>query len=365
MKYCGVDCLNKSFRVAVDILKTEEKSSGEFYIEGYASTSDLDRQGEIITLDALKDTAKNLVEVNSTVFYGHEYDLSNAIGRIVDATVDDTGLLIKIYISSWAKELRTKVREGIISKFSIGGRVIQDSEYSWEEAVKRGFIKEDLPKLYDKIRVIEKIELFEVSLVGVPANPQAQLISSISKALELMYKGGESVSKELEKKEEIKEETSKEEVVDEKKEEESKEENQATIEATENKTTETEPTNEEKTEDTSKEDQKTEESSKEETTEEDIKDLLEEETEPDDDKAKKPYYYYYGRELKEKIDKMGEALARIEEAIKKLTDLIKDKVKTIEIHEEKKSIVDTKDPIEKKETQEDPDELFYKRMLGR
>lgn len=364
MKYCGVDCLNKSFRVAVDILKTEEKSSGEFYIEGYASTTDLDRQGEIITLDALKNTAKNLVDINSTVFYGHEYDLSNAVGRVVDATVDDTGLLLKIYISSWAKELRTKIREGIISKFSIGGRVIQDSEYSWEEAVSQGFIKEDLPKIYDKIRVIEKIELFEVSLVGVPANPQAQLISSISKALELMYKGGESVSKEIEKKEDLKEEVA----------EEKKEETQASSDSTESQETEATTTEEKKEESTTEEttskdeekigsEEATEE--KEEISDNEIKDLLEEESE-DEAKAKKPYYYYYGKDIKEKLEKMGKSLARIEEAIKSLTDLIKDKVKTIEIHEEKKSIVDTKDPIERKEeTQEDPDELFYKRLLGR
>jgi len=319
----------KIFKFYADILKSEGTENTDFYVEGYASTSNLDRQGDIIILDALKDAAKELVNVNNTVFYGHSYDLSNAVGRIVEASVDDIGLKVKIFVSSWAKELRTKLKEGIINKFSIGGKVVDDETISKEEAIRRGLVDNNCP--FDKIHVIKKLELYEVSFVGVPANPEAQVLSLV-KALENLYKGGEDMKerKDLEQ-----------EKIEQKQEEEKKEQEQ--------------PKAEEKKE------------QKEEFSEEEIKDLLEESKDEEENKPYDYYYYYYGKEIHEKLDKLGEAIAEISKKLDELIELIKEKVKTIEVIAEKKSVIKKEDikKEEKKENEEDVDELFLKFLKKR
>jgi len=319
----------KIFKFYADILKSEGTEDTDFYVEGYASTSNLDRQGDIIILDALRDAAKELVNVNNTVFYGHSYDLSNAVGRIVEASVDDIGLKVKIYISSWAKELRTKLKEGIINKFSIGGKVVDDETISKDEAIRRGLVDNNCP--FDKIHVIKKLELYEVSFVGVPANPEAQVLSLV-KALENLYKGGEDMKerKDLEQ-----------EKIEQKQEEEKKEQKQ--------------PKAEEKKE------------QKEEFSEEEIKDLLEESKDEEENKPYDYYYYYYGKEIHEKLDKLGEAIAEISKKLDELIELIKEKVKTIEVIAEKKSVIKKEDikKEEKKESEEDVDELFLKFLKRR
>ena len=334
----------KIFKFYANIFKQEDIESG-FYVEGYASTTGLDRQGDIIVLDALKEAAKDLVNVNNTVFYGHNYDLENAVGRIVEAYVDDLGLRVKIYVSSCATELRTKLKEGIINKFSIGGRVIDDETISKQEAINRGLVDENCP--FDQIHIIKKLELYEVSFVGVPANPEAQVLNTFIKALQNLYKGGESMEKkELEKKEEeIKKEEEKVENKEEFKQEEQKQEEEQRQEELK------EEQEEHKVEEEKKE------SEKQELSEEEVKDLLEESKDEDkeDEEEGYYYYYYYGKKISEKLDKLGEAIAEISGKIDALIELIQSKVKTIEITAEKKSVIKKE---EKKE--EDIDELFFK-----
>ena len=369
----------KSFRFYVDITKSEGDIDKDFYVEGYAATTDLDRQGDIIVQEALKEAAKDLVNINHTVFYNHEYDLQNAVGRIVNASVDDIGLKVRIYVSSLAKELRIKIKEGIITKFSIGGRVLKASEISRDEAISHGLVTEDVP--FERITIIEKLELFEVSFVGVPANPQAQVVGSFVKALEKALKGGgETVKdKKLEKtnEEEKVEKTSEEEKEVEKTEEKTENIEEKLEEKTEGSSEEKSEESEEKKEE-SKEEVKEEsnEESKDEVSEEEIKDLIEDEKAEDEDK-KPYYYYYYGRKVKDSLDKIGKDLAAIKEDIaaikkdlKELSDYVKEKVKTIEVHTEKKTLIKKEDPIEKKPekkelTEEDIDKGFFKFITGK
>jgi X-linked retinitis pigmentosa GTPase regulator len=209
----------KSFRFNVDIIKAREDKKGNFYVEGYASTSDLDRQGDIIVAEALEGAAKDLVTVNNTVFFGHNYSLTNSVGRIEQANVDDIGLKVHIFVSSWAKELRTKLKEGVINKFSIGGRILKYSEISREQAIAIGLVDASCP--FEIITLIEKLELFEVSFVGVPANPNAQVVDTFSKTLHGLYpkkknEGGDKMEAKKEAKKEQKAETKKEKKVEEK-----------------------------------------------------------------------------------------------------------------------------------------------------
>lgn len=140
-----------------EVTKAEEKS-GDWIVWGYASTFNVDSGNDQITKEALLGAKDDFVEY-STVLFNH--DSNRPIGKVIDTEVDDIGLLIKVSLSKTEKELWTKIKEGIISKFSINGRVIE------EESIDDGNIYQ-----------INKIKFFEVSLVSVPANKYAEAVDS-------------------------------------------------------------------------------------------------------------------------------------------------------------------------------------------
>lgn len=162
--------MNK-FYFTLDIIKSEQKE-GSFFVEGYAATTDLDRQNDIIAIEALEEAAPKLEELGKTVFFNHDYD--RPVGRLDSAIADNKGLKVRIFVSEWEQELRKKISEGIISKFSIGGIVKSGYKLSPSEALRT------LPQLKEKpaapITVISKMELFEVSIVGLPANAKAEFV---------------------------------------------------------------------------------------------------------------------------------------------------------------------------------------------
>ena len=64
------------FDLPISLLKAAEEN-GEFHIVGYAATTDFDLQGDVITEEALADSAADLIK-NSTVLLNH--DLKRPIG---------------------------------------------------------------------------------------------------------------------------------------------------------------------------------------------------------------------------------------------------------------------------------------------
>lgn len=168
--------LNVPFESQINITKTyidDEK----WYIEGYAGSTELDLVGDIITEDAFK-IAENDLLGNSTVLYNH--DPEQPIGKIEEVKATPEGLWIKALISQTVPDIWQKVKEGVLNKFSIRGKVV--------DAIKK-FIK-DIGKV---VNVINEIYLIEASLVALPANPAAKALSwYISKSLtEFELKGGE------------------------------------------------------------------------------------------------------------------------------------------------------------------------------
>ncbi len=159
--------------ITSDFTKSDRKE--ERIIEGYASTFDVDRQYEVITPEAMKKAVDALLTTNTTIFYEHKHE-QFPVGRILDAKVDEKGLWIKVLISSTANEVWTLIKEGILNKFSIGGKV------------------KDYHKKFDKnlgrdITYVTDMELYEISIVGLPANQNASfkaksLAGAIVKALE-------------------------------------------------------------------------------------------------------------------------------------------------------------------------------------
>jgi HK97 family phage prohead protease len=127
-----------------------EQNEGE--IVGIASTADFDRQGESIKQDGwdLKSFKQNPV-----ILASHNYS-EFPIGKATGIAVQDDKLTFKMIFSEatqTAREAYQLVKEGILKSFSVG------------------FI----PREYDSkdANVITKAELLEISLVAVPANPNA------------------------------------------------------------------------------------------------------------------------------------------------------------------------------------------------
>lgn len=129
-------------------------------IEGYASTRDLDRTGDVVQPGAFAESLKDFL-ANPVLTYMHDW--SNPIGKIISARIDEFGLFIRAEISETADRVWKLIEEGILRAFSIGYEVVDE-------------------KLVDGVNHILGLRLYEVAIVSIPANRRA--LFSVSKALE-------------------------------------------------------------------------------------------------------------------------------------------------------------------------------------
>jgi HK97 family phage prohead protease/HK97 family phage major capsid protein len=132
--------------------KAEPKQEGEttISISGYASTSDVDRHGDVIPTSVWERGLENYLK-NPVILAFHDH--SQPVGRMVEHRVDEKGLWIKARISSAADRVYQLVKDEVLTAFSVGFR-IKDAEYNSAAEV---FLVKDL-------------ELHEISVVSVPAN---------------------------------------------------------------------------------------------------------------------------------------------------------------------------------------------------
>lgn len=132
----------------------KEKADGEF--TAIASSEIEDRQGEIV-----KQAGWNLKNFKDNPVLLYMHDHTKPIGKATRIWVDKSGtkplLKFKGFISDATDELKgykKLVEDGILNSFSVGFRPL---EMDGNE--------------------ITKSELFEISLVSVPANPEARLLA--------------------------------------------------------------------------------------------------------------------------------------------------------------------------------------------
>lgn len=165
--------MSKSMRTLhlnIPISKVDEEQRT---VTGYATTEDIDSQGDIVDYKASKRAF--------TEWIGNIREMHNpiAIGKTIDMQFeDDTNRVMitaKLSESADGENAWQKVKEGVLTGFSIGGRVFKIVQ----ETVKNGDIKTNVNRIVD-------YALSEVSLVDNPANPQAQLVmvKSIDGALQ-------------------------------------------------------------------------------------------------------------------------------------------------------------------------------------
>jgi HK97 family phage prohead protease/HK97 family phage major capsid protein len=153
--------LNSTF-IKSEAPTTTDGKIASVTIEGYASTNDADRQGDIVPVSVWEKGISNYLK-NPVILAYHDH--SEPVGRMVEHRIDGKGLWIKARISAAASEVFNLVKDGVLTAFSIGFRIV-DAEYN------------SAAELF----VVKELELHEISVVSVPANQNT--LFSLSKAFD-------------------------------------------------------------------------------------------------------------------------------------------------------------------------------------
>ena len=168
------------------ILKSEELTIG-----GYASIEVVDKQNDLITLEALEKAVQEFMQRKSyrNVMSNH----SNVqVGEVVEQYRDTNGVLHKTGVDNVgfyvvikmrddiekAKEIARGIRKGTLRSFSIGGQAISKKQRKSEE--------------YGEYNEIDSLELHEVTICEKGINPEAKF--DILKH----ENGGDNLSEKLE-----------------------------------------------------------------------------------------------------------------------------------------------------------------------
>ena len=155
--------MKKIFHMTNTFQKSDVAEDGSINIKGLASTSALDRTGDVIDHNAWKQGGLDNYGDNPIILFNHNYD--RPIGRAKYCDVTQNGLEIEAKISKSAGDVVDLIKDGVLGAFSVGFKV-KDAEYNKETD---GFF-------------IKSAELLEVSVVSIPANQTATF--SISKSFD-------------------------------------------------------------------------------------------------------------------------------------------------------------------------------------
>jgi len=144
--------MNKKFEISslFDVVEKDAKSD-VLTIKGYANTVSKDRTGDIIVKEAWTQGGMDDYLKNPIILAFHDH--SRPVGTTVDYNVTDKGLEIVAEISKAAGEVYNLIKDGVLKTFSVGFS-IKDADYDKEADT--FFIKD--------------LDLYEISVVSVPAN---------------------------------------------------------------------------------------------------------------------------------------------------------------------------------------------------
>jgi len=152
-------------------MQKSQNEAGEQVFLGVASSTSIDRDSERLSKSALAKGVNDLMK-NPTVFFNHKHD-GLGLGKVINAYISGDKLMVE-WKPSTAKAVQdhiTQVNEGVLRSMSVAGSV-KKAETVFDE---------DLQK---SVRVISDVDLYEVSVVGIPANPDATIAGSIAKAFD-------------------------------------------------------------------------------------------------------------------------------------------------------------------------------------
>lgn len=157
-------------------------------VEGYASTWDRtpDSYGDVVRRGAFAETLHKwrMRKQPIPLLYGHRTDdPAYNVGRVVDAREDDRGLFIRAEFDAdnpKAQEVRKLAQQGRLFQFSFAYQVLDSGPVTLQDGTRANELR--------------KLDLFECSLVQIPANQNA-VVTNIKDSLRV----GADVRRELEK----------------------------------------------------------------------------------------------------------------------------------------------------------------------
>ena len=169
----------------VEVKETDEKDGG--YIVAYASTFDRipDSYGDVVAKGAFVKSLEKWRDADKPIplLFGHRTDDPEMnIGAVVEAKEDEHGLLVKAVFdadSEKAQYCRKLVKEGRLYKLSFAYEVLDAAPVELDNGVKAMELRE--------------LDIFEVSLVPIPANQNAQVVE-VKDAGEPRIKAGRVLS---------------------------------------------------------------------------------------------------------------------------------------------------------------------------
>ena len=143
----------KSFPFEV---KATAEENNIFTFEGYASTfNNIDHGDDVV----IRGAFSNSLAKNSQVPILWQHQMSEVIGVSVELYEDDKGLLVKGNLPT--------------DDTLVSGRIIPQMKVGSIKEMSMGYFVEDYEITKDGIRLLKKINLFEVSLVTKAMNSQA------------------------------------------------------------------------------------------------------------------------------------------------------------------------------------------------
>lgn len=139
-------------------------------VSGFATLDNIDSQGDVVLAEA---SAKAFARARGNIREMHQ---PIAVGKMVDFREDEffhdgkfyRGIFVTAHVSEGAEDTWTKVLDGTLTGFSIGGEI--------NEATNE-FVKEANGGKGAKVRFIKDYDLVELSLVDNPANQLANVLS--------------------------------------------------------------------------------------------------------------------------------------------------------------------------------------------
>ena len=147
-------------------------------VKGYASTfvREPDSYGDVIAKGAFDKTLGRWAELNAQgkyipLLYGHNTDDPEYnIGKVTRAEQDDYGLYVEAEFdpdSEKAQYVRKLVQEGRLYQFSFAFSVYDDAPVELDDGT--------------RVRELRELDLYEVSLVQIPAN-QTAVVTDVKSA---------------------------------------------------------------------------------------------------------------------------------------------------------------------------------------
>ena len=187
--------LGNKFQSGSELIILKGTKDEPLIIAGYASVDVVDKQNDLITLEAIREASadfmkgeyKNVMITHSNVQVGEVINnWTDTDGNVLKTGCDDTGFFVVIKMRNdieKAKEVSRDIRRGKLRSFSIGGQAMSKAN-KYDPDI--GTYKE-----------IDKLELHEVTICEEGINPEAKF--EIIKELKQTKKGDEKMSEEINK----------------------------------------------------------------------------------------------------------------------------------------------------------------------